>query len=61
LDETDKNILQKVTEGKTQKQIANDLYCKRTTIENRLRALRKHFKCNSTPQLIAHVIEADII
>jgi len=57
LDETDKQILMLIAEGKTVKEIAWKTGKRSSNIEYRLRTMRKHYNCLNTTQLIAKLSE----
>ena len=57
LDEVDKQILMLIAEGKTVKEIAWKVGSKSSRIEYRLRAMRKHYGCFNTLQLITKLSE----
>ncbi len=57
LDETDKQILMLLAEGKTIKEIAWKIAKRSSNIEYRLRTMRKHYGCLNTTQLISKLAE----
>jgi len=61
LDETDKKILELITQGKTYKQISFTVGMKSFAVAHRIRVLKKHFRCESVPHLIASLSEANHI
>jgi len=61
LDETDKKILEMISRGKTYKEISKTLYLKFHSLSYRIRQMKKQYKCLSVPQLIAHLIELDLV
>ena len=52
INETDRLILQHLAEGKTMKEIAPTVYMSMDGVKDRLRKMRKHYKCKNTIQLI---------
>lgn len=61
LDETDKKILELITQGKTYKQISFTVGLKFHAIDYRVKQIRKMYNCPSTPALIAKLVETDVI
>jgi len=55
LDETDKKILELITQGKTYKQISFTVGMKSFAVAHRIRVLKKHFRCESVPHIIADI------
>lgn len=52
LDEKDKEILKLLGEGKPIKSIVFTIGLKKTQIDYRIKAMKKHYNCNSLAQLI---------
>lgn len=52
LDEKDKEILKLLGEGETVKRIAWKAGLKPTQVDYRIKAMKKHYNCNSLPQLL---------
>lgn len=52
LDETDKKILNLISEGKTVKEIAWKVGKSSRHIDYRLKVMRKYYQCANIPQLI---------
>lgn len=52
LDEKDKELLQYLADGDSQKEAAAKLKVKEKFVENRLRSLRKKLTCRSTAHLL---------
>lgn len=50
-DERDKKILYLLFQGKTAKQIGNEIFISSRTVENRLRVLRENYECRNNVQL----------
>lgn len=59
LDETDKKIIELLCEGLAPKEIAHKMWKKKAYIHNRLTALRKHYKCETTIKLVAYLLSKE--
>jgi len=57
LDETDKQILMLIAEGKTVKEIAWKTGKRTENVNYRLKVMRKHYGCLNTTQLISKLSE----
>lgn len=55
INDTDMLILQHLAQGKTMKEIAPKVYMSMDGVRDRLRKMRKHYKCKNTIHLICVV------
>lgn len=57
LDDVDKEIIALLCEGMAPKEVAHKMWKKKPYIHSRLTSLRKHYRCKTTIELVAHLIK----
>lgn len=61
LDETDKRIVSMISKGYTHKEVSREIYLSVQAIKQRLSTLRRYYDCKTTPHLVAHIIEENLL
>jgi DNA-binding CsgD family transcriptional regulator len=59
LDETDKNILERSSQGQTSKQIGYHLNISCHMVSARIREMKKYYDCKSLVELVARFVKQD--